>query len=70
MAECPARALASCRECPKEAVVDGVVGVSDGTPDGPGEAEFYPEIEGTVFEACTMCAWPELDIDDVEPTSP
>jgi len=45
--------------------VSGVVGVSPGTPDGPGEAEFYPDTEGTVFEDCLMCKWPNLDIDDV-----
>jgi NTP pyrophosphatase (non-canonical NTP hydrolase) len=65
MAEYPARALASCRDCPREDYVSGVVGVSAGTPDGPGEADFYPDIEGSMFEKCEMCRWPRLDIDDV-----
>ena len=65
MSEHPARALATCRNCPKEGYVGGVVGVSAGGPDGPGEAEFYPDIKGTVFETCQMCTFAELDIDDV-----
>ena len=72
MAEYPAFALASCRDCWRQETVAGVVGVSGGTPDAPGEAEFYPDLEGTLFEDCPHCwsplhlgAGPNLDIDDV-----
>jgi len=69
MAEYPARALATCRDCPKEDYIEGVVGVNAGGPDGPGEAEFYPDTEGSVFEDCLMCKWPNLDVDDVRPVA-
>lgn len=67
MNEHPARAYAICADCDKEGYVQGVVGVSPSTPDGPGEAEFYPEIAGSPFDFCETChgACPGLEIDMV-----